>query len=368
MGIFRRRPTRVQPFFGYRSRERLVLVGRTQRSRAPEFDKTNGRWRSIRVMMSQFFASEVAAVDVTLCLTRADGTDFTHKTTSDDDGYFRFEIDLEGDWPYPAQTAWEIVRLGWDNADGHQTVTGHVLVPGADAEIGVISDIDDTIMETGITGGWHNVVRNWKRIFAQMPHERILVEGADVFYGAIGGGIAVASSDQPTGSFIPATHRPFFYISSSPWNLFSYLVAFQRSREMPLGALFLRNWGFNMATIGKKSHGAHKRHAISDILDHFAHLRFAFIGDDTQGDLPAFAEAVAREPERIAAVFIRTTDKALSDVELDAKRVIESFGVPLWLGNSYAVGKDFLRAAGVAPHGETSRIVETVGPGDGEEA
>tara|TARA_B100001179_G_scaffold231587_1_gene221888 strand:+ start:643 stop:1746 length:1104 start_codon:yes stop_codon:yes gene_type:complete len=367
MGIFRRRPVRVQPFFGYRSRERLTLVGRTQRSRAPEFEQA-GRWRTFRIMVSQFFASEVANERVTLCLTRADGEDFDFETFSDDDGYFRFDIELEGDWPYPAQTAWEVVRLGWENVDGHQSVTGHVLVPGADAQIGVISDIDDTIIETGITGGIHNVVRNWKRIFAQMPQDRILVKGADAFYGAIGGGLAVPSEQQPTGSFIPATHRPFFYISSSPWNLFSYLVAFQQSRELPLGALFLRNWGFNRATIGKKSHGEHKQRSISEILEHFADLRFAFIGDDTQGDLPAFAEAVAREPDRIAAVFIRTTEKALSDVELDAKRVIESFGVPLWLGNSYAVGQDFLRAAGVAPHGETSRIVETVGPRSGEEA
>ncbi|WP_370034455.1 phosphatase domain-containing protein, partial [Qipengyuania mesophila] len=359
MGIFRRNPVRVQPFFGYRSRQRLILTGRTLRSRAPEFD-TVGRWRSIRVMMSQFFANPVPQVRVTLCLTREDGQDFDFSAVSDDKGYFRFEIDLDGDWPYPEETAWEVVRLGWTVGEEHQSVIGHVLVPGADAQIGVISDIDDTIMETGITGGWHNVVRNWKRIFAQMPHERLLVEGADVFYGAIGGGLSVPSDAQPTGSFIPATHRPFFYISSSPWNLFSYLVAFKRSREMPLGALFLRSWGFNRDTIGKRSHGAHKQQAISQILDHFTDLRFAFIGDDTQGDLPAFAEAVAREPGRIAAVFIRTTEKALSDVELDAKRVIESFGVPLWLGNSYAVGRDFLKAAGVAPHGETSRIVETV--------
>ena len=367
MAIFRRRPVRVQPYFGYRSRGRLTLVGRTQRSRAPEFEQA-GRWRTFRVMMSQFFASEVRNVRVTLCLTRADGEDFNHVVTSDDDGYFRFDVPLEGDWPYPPQTAWEVVRLGWENADGHQSVTGHVLVPGEDAQIGVISDIDDTIIETGITGGIHNVVRNWKRIFAQMPQDRILVKGADAFYGAIGGGLAVPSEQQPTGSFIPATHLPFFYISSSPWNLFSYLVAFQQSRGLPLGALFLRNWGFNRATIGKKSHGEHKQKSISEILDHFADMRFAFIGDDTQGDLPAFAEAVAREPERIAAVFIRTTEKVLTEVELDAKRVIESFGVPLWLGNSYAVGRDFLRAAGVAPHGETSRIVETVESRAGEEA
>ncbi len=264
MGILRRNPIRVQPYFGYRNRDKLIISGRTVRSLPPKFEQA-GRWRSFMVMMSQFFARKVADIDVTLCLTRADGADFDYVATSDELGYFRFEIDLEGDWPYPALTAWEVVRLGWQDRDGRNSVIGHVLVPGKDAAIGVISDIDDTIMETGITGGWHNVVRNWKRIFAQMPQERILVEGADVFYGAIGGGVSVPKAEQPTGSFIPATHRPFYYISSSPWQLFSYLLAFQRSRNLPQGVLFLRKWGFNRDTIGEKSHGAHKQKSISAI-------------------------------------------------------------------------------------------------------
>ena len=101
-------------------------------------------------------------------------------------------------------------------------------------------------------------------------------------------------------------------------------------------------------------------------------MRWIHAGDserrETSAAIDAFWAAFAEDRERIAAVFIRTTEKVLTEVELDAKRVIESFGVPLWLGNSYAVGRDFLRAAGVAPHGETSRIVETVESRAGEEA
>ena len=204
--------------------------------------------------------------------------DLTAESVSDDEGFARFELRLPSSRPLPEHADWESCTLDMPDVKGAEPVEAAILAPGCDNRIAVISDIDDTIIETGITGGIHNVVRNWKRIFAQMPQDRILVKGADAFYGAIGGGLAVPSEQQPTGSFIPATHRPFFYISSSPWNLFSYLVAFKRSRELPLGALFLRRWGFNRATIGKRSHGEHKQTSIAAILDHFSDLRFAFIG------------------------------------------------------------------------------------------
>ena len=34
--------------------------------------------------------------------------------------------------------------------------------------------------------------------------------------------------------------------------------------------------------------------------------------------------------------------------------------MPLWLGDSFAVGKDFLAAAGFTPGGETEQIVRAV--------
>ena len=88
--------------------------------------------------------------------------------------------------------------------------------------------------------------------------------------------------------------------------------------------------------------------------------RFALIGDDTQSDLPAYAAAVEHYPGRVAAIFIRqATGTALSAEEIEARALIEAAGVPLWMGESYAVGQDFLRAAGFTPGGETAQIVET---------
>ena len=119
-------------------------------------------------------------------------------------------------------------------------------------------------------------------MLAELPDERIAVPGSDVFFGALGGG-AVLAEPGGAGTRHTATHRPFFYISSSPWNLFSYLVAFQQGRGLPLGPLMLRDWGFNRATLGGESHGAHKRAVLDQLLSFYPAMRFALIGDEAIG-------------------------------------------------------------------------------------
>jgi len=359
MELFVPPAVRLQPYFGYRSRNRLVLTARALRSGKPGFDR-RGRIQAMRTMLSQFASREEAGVSVTLEI-EVGGTILRHDTVTDGEGYARFDIALEPPFDLPPEPAWEVVALRWFNRDGPQCLEGHVLAPGRDSRLAVISDIDDTIIETGITGGMRAIARNWRRILAELPEDRIAVPGADAFYGALGGGQVLPPGELRPEKRVPATRRPFFYVSSSPWNLFSYLVAFQRAKGLPLGPLLLRDWGFDRATFGSGSHGLHKSASIDTILALYPELRFALIGDDTQGDLPAYADAIGRNPGRVAAVFIRTTAaKDFSPEEIAAKAAIEADGVPLWLGDSFAVGKDFLDAAGFTPGGETEQIVRAV--------
>ncbi len=358
MAPFARAPVRIQPFFGYRSSSRLTISARALRSRTTGFEK-RGRIQAMRTMLTHFASREVPGLDVRLELKSPCGEPVTCHATTDREGYVRFDVALDPLWPLARDPAWETVKLHWLTPDGAQCIEGFVLTPGSVTKLAVISDIDDTIVETGITGGFRSVARNWRRVFAQMPRERIVVPGADVFYGELGGG-AVAAEPREAGAHYAATHRPFFYISSSPWNLFGYLVAFQQTRGLPLGPLLLRDWGLNRATFGSASHGAHKRGALDGLLAFYPELKFALIGDDTQGDLPAYADAVKAHPGRIAAVFIRTGAGPLSPEEVAGRAAIEDAGVPLWLGDDFATGNDFLRAIGISTTGETAQIVKTV--------
>ncbi|ABC64617.1 App1 family protein [Erythrobacter litoralis] len=347
---------RVQPYFGHRSRERLRISARALASGKAGFD-ASGRWQAMRTMLAQFASREVEGLSVELELKHPGGDRLRHSATSDGEGYLDFNIRLPGEWALPAETSWEVVGLHWVNEEGEQCEEGFVLVPGTSAKLGVISDIDDTIIETGITGGFRSFMRNWRRVLAQMPNERVAVPGADAFYNAIGGGVTTPKGAIRPGMQIDAANRPFFYVSSSPWNLFAYLVAFKRERQIPLGPLALRDWGLNRETFGSSSHGSHKLAAIREILDLHTDMRFALIGDDSQGDVTAFGQIAEEYGRRIAAVFIRNTGDAHSTEEMAAIATMRAGGVPLWMGEEFDSAADFLSAAGLSYQGETAQIV-----------
>ena len=361
-------PVRIQPYFGYRNRQRLFVTVRALRSRKGEFAKSS-KWRAMRTMVSQFASHEVEGLEVELELKSPGGQAQRHSAVSDKEGFVRFDVPLEGDWPYEETPQWETVSFHWSNGTGDHSVDGHVLAPGTNTQLAMISDIDDTIIETGITGNFRAVMRNWRRVLMQMPEERILVPGADLFYNALGGNPGHAEGDCHTGDHQRASRRPFFYVSSSPWNLFSYLVTYMRGRGLPLGPIMLRDWGFNKATFGKSSHGAHKRTAIEGILATYPDIKFALLGDDSQGDLTAFSAIAVDNPDRVRAVFIRKVGEAMSPEELAAKAALKAANIPLWLGESYAEGQSFLASIGLAQDDEADSIVAAVGePGSVEPA
>jgi phosphatidate phosphatase APP1 len=348
-----RTPPVIFPFFGHRSATRLRIAGRALRNRPPRWDH-DSRLAKMRALASHFASREYAGLPVQLEIRSPSGESSLHAGFTDDEGYLDFDLPLEN-WAMPRQTEWETVCFTWNDGEGAQSTEGYVLAPGADSDLAVISDIDDTIIETGITGGFRSVLKNWRRILAQMPAERVQVPGSDRFYSALSGGLSPAA-----GKHLPATRHPFFYVSSSPWNLFAYLTTFIRSRGLPLGPLELRDWGLNRETFGSASHGEHKVLAMRRLLNFYPDLRFALIGDDTQADLTAFARIAWSHKNRIAAIFIRQAGEAHSPEEEQAKADIRRAGVPLWLGSEYDVGRQFLDRIGLAHDHEAERIVETV--------
>lgn len=362
-------PMRVQPFYGYRTATHIHLTARALRSKPSRFDSST-LIGGFRTMLREYISHEVGGVEVTLTFTTGDGRVVRGTEITDGEGFARFAVPFGDAYDLPMATGWERATLNWDGVPDRYDAGeshAHILVPGRSAGIGIISDIDDTILETGITGGFRAISRNWRRVMAQMPSQRAIVPGATDFYGALGGGPVSAGEtvDPDPKTHVPkARPRPIFYVSSSPWNLFNYLVAFKRSRGMPLGPIALRDWGLNRDTFGSGSHGAHKTDAIRRIVSGYPDLKFALVGDDTQRDLIAFGEIVSEMPERIAAVFIRRIAEDLPNSEEQAaQKLIEAAGVPFWMGEDYGAARAFLEQAGLDMDAEVEELVKTASEG-----
>ena len=293
---------------------------------------TDSRWRNFRSMVRRFNSREIAGADLVAELP--DGSQ--HVVSTDDEGYFTLIIEPSA-LPAPKAYLWypvpvRLVRLPppFEDLLPNVRATAKVLVPPHSAEFGVISDLDDTVFETSAT----NVLKMLARTLLSNAHSRLPYLGVADFYRRLQTG----RTGRPD--------NPFFYVSSSPWNLFDVLDEFLSIHKIPTGPLLLRDLSIARpqttpppGVVGSAAiHFAHKLHEIDDVLLAYPHLPFVLLGDSGQEDVRIYREVVRRHPGRIRAIYIR-------DVQVPVRALLvgpvaeelKTEGVPMLLVPDYAV-------------------------------
>jgi phosphatidate phosphatase APP1 len=117
-------------------------------------------------------------------------------------------------------------------------------------------------------------------------------------------------------------NNPFFYVSSSPWNMYDLLTDFLDLNQIPAGPIMLRDIGFGGETKLRGGHMGHKFKEITQILEAYPELKFVLIGDSGQEDPKIYREVVKQFPDRVLAIYIR--DVQLPDREKIAIDVSKS--------------------------------------------
>ncbi|HWH18201.1 MAG TPA: phosphatase domain-containing protein [Allosphingosinicella sp.] len=303
---------RLLAYAGYRNERLLRLKGRIVRYRKP-LDAGEGTLTRLRAMMEIYNSHELPGVKV-----RLQAYDREVEAITDEEGYFSFELPV--DLPLPGKTEWEQAILSTpETVAQKEAVDVPVLAPGTDNHWGIISDIDDTVVETGAT----NFVKNWRRVLAERPQDRLAVPGASTLYKMI-------AEDHVS----PV--RPFFYVSSSPWNLYGFITEFMELNSIPHGPMFLKDYGIDDNQLIRKGHDAHKLAAIETVLAFYPRLRFLLIGDNGQRDVEIYSKVVEDFGSRVAAVFIRDVDGSCrSGREGELLARIEAAGVPTFCGAGF---------------------------------
>lgn len=228
------------------------------------------------------------------------------------DGFFKFE------W-----AAYKNVDAGWhgvkvEAVDEMGRVLaagmGEVFVPHI-TQYAFISDIDDTIMVSHSAA----IGRRLRELFIKNPRTRKTFKDAYTHYNLLA--FSHTDRDQP---------NPFFYVSSSEWNLYDYLVETFRYNKLPEGAFLLnqiKRWK-DLVKTGKTGHEG-KLMRVMRILDAFPNQKFVFFGDNSQRDPDIYTAIAEKYPKNIEAVYIRNVRKekevaALGFLERIAARGIKT--------------------------------------------
>lgn len=303
----RTEPIVIQPYRGFGDLDEVRVSGRVLEDPGiPEASERDTVWQNVVAMYRRFESDEVPGAEVELSVGSS-----MKRLRTDEEGYFEALIPLpDGLTP----------RDGWIEVDARLTegekpsdTVIRARVPGDDAAFGVISDIDDTILPSGAT----RLTTLARKTFLHNARTRLPFDGAAAFYRALAQG--------PNGDGPPV--NPFFYVSSSPWNLYDFLEDFFDLNGVPEGPILLRDLGVDAEKFIKEGH-SHKLDKIERVLGAFPDLPFVLIGDSGQEDPELYLESVKRHPRRIRAIYIRDVSDRPRDEEVQRlARAAEAHGV-----------------------------------------
>jgi len=281
-------PLQVLAYRGYGSRRRLYLKGRVLEDEgiSPSADN-DSVWRNLLNTFRRMDSDEVPGARL-----RARFQDAVEEVVADDEGFF--EVWLEPATPAPADRLWhevELELLAPEAADGRPVrASGRVLAPPPEASVAVVSDIDDTVMQSHVT----DLVRMARTVFLGNARTRLPFPGVAAFYRALHQG--------PAGDGL----NPLFFLSSSPWNLYDLLAEFFELQEIPQAPIFLRDWGITRTEILPTENRAHKMAVLRGLFDFYEDLPFILLGDSGQQDPEIYREVLEAYPGRVLAVYIRS--------------------------------------------------------------
>ena len=166
---------------------------------------------------------------------------------------------------------------GWASSD--------VTVVDTTTTVGVVCDIDDTVMVTALP---RLLLAAWNT-FVLDEHARRPVPGMAVFLNKL-------------GSFY--SRAPVMYLSTGPWNVAPTLERFLSRHMYPRGPLLLTDWGATPDRIFRSGR-AHKVNSLDRLVAEFPNIKWILIGDDGQHDETTYGDFARRHPDNVLGVCIR---------------------------------------------------------------
>lgn len=279
-----------------------LLEGRAEDTGALQPPDNSGTWSKVRRTAAAFTSDEVPASKVTLVRRRGEGQAplTLSSTMTDAEGLFFFAyIHQRAD-----SSAGGLRQLALIFAGDEKRLPVEVgILPQLVGPLAVISDIDDTVLDTGVADRGRmllNVLTQSAFDLKEVPCAAQLLAFA--------------------------TDLPVFYVSGSPQNLFPRLHLFMRRVGLPRGPVFLKDLGSDGLLVQE----SYKIERIETLMRQLPATTFIFLGDSGQRDPEVYRSLRRSYPLRVKATMVRSLKSA---GEERGGRQVGDFPQTTWVGD-----------------------------------
>ncbi|WP_269234838.1 App1 family protein [Flavobacterium flavigenum] len=294
----------LQLYRGYANEQELIVMGHVfKRTYNYDFQKKN--FKNARSIINQFRIKTIRNFDIYLKF----GEKEIHTKTLDD-GYFKFCIPLEKEF-----------HFGWMEYEVSIRYKSEIIVSRGsfirphEGNLGIISDIDDTFLISHTK----NIFKKIYILLFKNVNDRKVFKGVVPHYQALSSAGRNNKDEQ----------NAFFYISSSEWNLYRFIVKFTKIHKLPRAVILLKNIKRGITDFfmsGRGDHN-HKFDKIKHVLEFYPNLKYVLLGDDSQHDPFLYEQICKIFPVTVIAVYIRQTGKTQKSEVKKIMKNLESLDV-----------------------------------------
>lgn len=292
MSWFKKDPLQIIAFQSYGTDTHFYIRGRALQDESIDLEQ-GGFFRLLINSWKRIETDEAKYVRINIKLPN--GTIL--ETESDAKGYFKVKANLQDLKTMANTQGWLACEVACSNLNIKQSIqqnnrfSAEILIPSTKAEFGVASDIDDTILHTGVVSAL-----KWRLLYNTLfksAKMRLPLKGAAEFYHLLHRGKSGENAN------------PIFYVSHSPWNLYRYLELFLKQNNFPKGPILLRSFS-DMLKKKTPNEKPQKQKEILDLLITYPDLPFILIGDSGEHDVDIYLEITEQFPNRIKAIYLRS--------------------------------------------------------------
>jgi phosphatidate phosphatase APP1 len=282
---------KIIPYRGFGSAENVFITGYLTEDKGLEKpEENNSTWENILAMIKRYSSDEIPGALVEVSLNGE-----KQQVKTEETGLFR--ANFSGSFIQKEEAQWISYSVKLKAQLENELVAGgEILIPGTATDFGVISDVDDTIIVSHAT----QTLRKLRLMLFHNSRTRKPFPGVDAFYRALYEGFEGGQSN------------PFFYVSSSEWNLYDLIEDFCSHNKLPKGVFMLRELKANILKFWKSGGGdhQHKFRKIKTLFEIYPNMSFVLIGDNGQRDPEIYSRIAHEYPDRVKAIYIRTVRKS----------------------------------------------------------
>jgi phosphatidate phosphatase APP1 len=289
-----RGPALVVVYNGFGTEARARLWGRTLHDRGLGPARPGeSRWKKLERIVGELHSDELRNASLTVKVLGK-----SYPVKSDSEGLFA--LDLPGPLP-----------VGLHDVDARleqrpfRTEAGRLLVAPRKPGVAVVSDIDDTILQTGVTDKATMI----RRLLSSNAHD-------------------LRTYPQAPGLYRIWARRgyPIVFVSGSPVNLYSRITQFLALRGFPASALLLKNPGLEKGADSLFEQRNYKLRRIREVQSLLPGYRLLLVGDSGEQDPEIYAEVRrSRGADVLCSMIHRVTSEAAGAPRLQQHLVFDSY-------------------------------------------